>query len=157
MPLFICEGASTMISRLAQHHGMHTIKMTLYFTFFHLLELQGADFKAWSKKDISNHMGRIIFMFNDCLRAEPEVWLLLHAPSSGEAVSNHKPLFTSPIFHKCTNLIDHNDCVGLRCCSKVSALLLLSSWLWKELWTLSKLMKIKLSSHYHEFKPQSQE
>lgn len=90
-----------MISRLAQHYEMHTIKMTSYFTFFHLLELQGADFKAWSKKDILNHMGRSIFMFNinDCLRAEQEVWLLLHTPSSGEAVfkpqtSLHLPHFS---------------------------------------------------------------
>lgn len=84
-----------MISRLAQHHEMHMIKMTLCFTFSHLLELQGADFKAWNKKDIPDHMGRIIFMFNinDWLRAEPEVWLLLNTPSSGEAVS--KPQ-TSP-------------------------------------------------------------
>lgn len=100
MPLFICEGAPTMISRLAQHYEMHTIKMSLYFTFFHLLELQGADFKAWSKKDTSNHMGRIIFIFNikDCLRAEPEVWLLLHTPSSGEDVSKPQTSLHFPHF-----------------------------------------------------------
>lgn len=62
-----------------------------------------------------------MFKINDCLRAEREVWVLLIHHLQEKLSPNHKPVFTSPIFHKCTDLIDHNDCVGFRCCSKVPA------------------------------------
>jgi len=95
-----------MESRPARQYEMHKAKMTLplYSPCFRLLEQQGAVFKAQRKTDISNHMDRIVFMFNknDCPRAGPELWFLLHCPPSREVVSKDKPLFTSPIFHKCT-------------------------------------------------------